>query len=39
MKKELLDILKNNCRLSYEEIAVMLGTTADIVKIQYRVGR
>ncbi|MGI6125281.1 MAG: Lrp/AsnC family transcriptional regulator [Acetivibrionales bacterium] len=32
MKKELLDILKNNCRLSYEEIAVMLGTTADIVK-------
>lgn len=27
-KKELLNILKNNCRLSYEELAVMLGATA-----------
>ncbi|NLX64148.1 MAG: Lrp/AsnC family transcriptional regulator [Clostridiaceae bacterium] len=32
MKKELLSILKDNCRLSVEEIAVMLGTTADEVK-------
>jgi len=32
MKKELLSILKNNCRLSVEEIAVMLGTTSDKVK-------
>lgn len=32
MKKELLSILKNNCRLSVEEIAVMLGTTSDEVK-------
>ncbi|HHY64454.1 MAG TPA: AsnC family protein, partial [Clostridiaceae bacterium] len=28
MKKELLNILKNNCRLSYEELAVMIGSTA-----------
>ena len=32
MKKELLSILKNNCRLSVEEMAVMLGTTSDEVK-------
>ncbi len=31
MKKELLSILKNNCRLSVEEIAVMLGTTSEEV--------
>ena len=31
MKKELLNILKNNCRLSLEEMAVMLGTTSDKV--------
>lgn len=32
MKKELLNILKNNCRLSLEEMAVMLGTTSDQVR-------
>lgn len=32
MKKELLDILKINCRLSCEEMAVMLGTSADAVR-------
>lgn len=32
MKKEILNILKNNCRLSLEEMAVMLGTTSDQVK-------
>jgi DNA-binding Lrp family transcriptional regulator len=32
MKKELLSILKDNCRLSIEEMAVMLGTTSDEVK-------
>jgi len=32
MEKELLSILKNNCRLSVEEIAIMLGSTADEVK-------
>ncbi len=31
MKKELLNILKNNCRLSLEEMAVMLGTTSEKV--------
>ncbi|NLE24907.1 MAG: Lrp/AsnC family transcriptional regulator [Clostridiaceae bacterium] len=31
MEKELLNILKNNCRLSLEEMAVMLGTTSDKV--------
>ncbi|NLB79422.1 MAG: Lrp/AsnC family transcriptional regulator [Clostridiaceae bacterium] len=32
MKKELLDILKSNCRLSIEDMAEMLGTTSDIVR-------
>lgn len=32
MKKELLNILEKNCRLSYEEMAVMLGTTAQVVR-------
>ena len=32
MKKELLNILKNNCRLSYEELAVMIGSTAPEVE-------
>lgn len=32
MKKEILNILKNNCRLSLEEMAVMLGTTSDQVR-------
>lgn len=32
MNKELLNILKNNCRLSLEEMAVMLGTTSDEVR-------
>ncbi len=31
MKKELLNILKSNCRLSSEEMAEMLGTTSDTV--------
>ncbi len=32
MKKKILDILKTNCRLSSEEISVMLGTTPDKVE-------
>jgi len=32
MKKELLNILKRNCRLTCDEIAVMLGTTAEEVE-------
>lgn len=32
MKKEILDILKTNCRLSSQEIAIMVGTTADVVE-------
>lgn len=32
MKKELLDILKSNCRLTIEDMAEMLGTTSDIVR-------
>ncbi len=32
MEKELLSILEKNCRLSYEEMAVMLGTTPQVVK-------
>lgn len=32
MKKKILDILQTNCRLSSDEIAVMVGTTADTVE-------
>lgn len=32
MKKELLNILKKNCRLTYDEMAVMLGVTAKEVQ-------
>ena len=30
--KELLDILKSNCRLTIEDMAEMMGTTSDIVR-------
>ena len=36
MQKKILEILKSNSRISSEEIAVMLGTTADAVKAEIR---
>ncbi len=32
MQKQILDILRSNCRLSDEEIAIMLGTTAEVIR-------
>ncbi len=36
MKNRLLELLQENCRYSDEEIAAMLGTTADDVKAQIK---
>lgn len=36
MQKEILDILRNNSRISDDEIAVMLGTTAETIKTAIR---